>query len=792
MKIKFFVVFLLFVNFFVNAQEKYTVSGVVSDINSGETLLGATVYISGTSIGAVTNQYGFYSITTEVGKKEIIFSFLGYETKIVSIDLSNNITLNYSLNESSDELDEVIIKAKDKERLNIKSTQMSSNNLKAKTIKQIPVVLGEVDVIKSIQLLPGVTNGGEGTAGFNVRGGASDQNLVLLDEAIIYNSSHLFGFFSVFNNDVIKDITLYKGGIPSQYGGRISSVLDVRQKDGNQKQLNLEGGIGAISSRFLVEGPIKKDKGAFLVAGRASYGHLFLNFSEEQKGNVAYFYDVNFKAGYTLSEKDKVYFSGYLGQDVFNFENAFNNTYGNTSLNLRWNHIFSNKLFSNLSLIYSKYDYNLGLGFINLDWESDIKNYNIKYDLKHYLNDKITLNYGVSSIYYKFNPGEVMPSSDDSTINYRKLQNKHALENGVYGAINHKISSKLTANYGFRYSHFLRLGADNVAIYENGLPVTYNNELKIYESAAPIGNTRYSSNKRIKNFGNFEPRLALSYQLNSTSSVKASYNRMAQYLHLISNTSSVTPLDVWTPSGKYIKPQLADQFAVGYFRNIKDNKFSFSAETYYKEIKNRLDYIDGSELIAQDFIETQVLKGEMRAYGLELLFQKNIGDFTGWIAYTLSKSEQQTKGNGIGGLGINDGEWYNTSFDRPHDISITGIYKLNDKWQFGANLIYQTGRPVTYPNGQYQYQGLSIASYDVRNANRLPSYHRLDVSATLTPRKNKNRKWKSEWVFGVYNLYNRKNAASISFRQDEKSGFNEAVRTSIFGVVPAVTYNFKF
>jgi hypothetical protein len=338
-------IILLLLGVALQAQEKFTISGVVTDLNSGETLLGATVYIKGTSIGTVTNQYGFYSLTTETGSKEIVFSFLGYETKIENIELNENLSLNFSLDESSDELEEVVIKANDKERLNIKSAQMSSNNLKAKTIKQIPVVLGEVDVIKSIQLLPGVTNGGEGTAGFNVRGGASDQNLVLLDEAIIYNSSHLFGFFSVFNNDVIKDITLYKGGIPSQYGGRISSVLDVRQKDGNQKQLNLEGGIGAISSRLLLEGPIKKDKGAFLVAGRASYGHLFLNFSEEQKGNVAYFYDVNFKAGYTLGEKDKVYFSGYLGQDVFNFENAFNNTYGNTSLNLRWNHIFSNKLF---------------------------------------------------------------------------------------------------------------------------------------------------------------------------------------------------------------------------------------------------------------------------------------------------------------------------------------------------------------------------------------------------------------------------------------------------------------
>ena len=791
MKYVFIIQFLLLA-ISLQAQEKHTINGVVTDVKTGETLLGATVYVKGTSIGTITNQYGFYSLTIISGKKDIVFSFVGYETIVKNIDLKNDMSLNFGLGETSDVLDEVFIKAKDKERLNIKVAQMSSTNLKAKTIKQIPVVLGEVDVLKSIQLLPGVTNGGEGTAGFNVRGGASDQNLVLLDEAIIYNSSHLFGFFSVFNNDVIKDVTLYKGGIPAEYGGRVSSVLDVRQKDGNQKQFHLNGGIGVISSRLLAEGPIKKDKGAFLAAGRASYGHLFLNFSEEQKGNVAYFYDLNLKAGYSLGEKDKVYLSGYLGQDIFKFENAFNNTYGNTSLNVRWNHIFSNKLFSNLSLIYSKYDYNLGLGFIKLDWKSDIKNYNFKYDLKHYLSNKITLNYGVSSIYYKFNPGEVFPSSSESSINYRKLQNKQALENGLYVAMNHKISPKLTANYGFRYSCFMRLGEDKVSNYANGLPVTYNEELKIYESADNISVTSFAKNESIKNYGNLEPRLALSYQLSNTASVKVSYNRMAQYLHLISNTSSVTPLDVWAPSGKFIKPQLADQYALGYFKNINESKYSFSAETYYKNIENRLDYIDGSDLIAQDYIETQLLNGKMRAYGLELQFQKNKGKLTGWIAYTLSKSEQRTLGGSAGGLGINNGDWYNTSFDRPHDISVTGNYKLNDKWQFGANVIYQTGRPVTYPNGQYQYQGLSIASYDKRNANRLPAYHRLDVSATLTPRKNKNRKWKSEWIFGVYNLYNRKNAASISFRQDEKTGFNEAIRTSIFGVVPAVTYNFKF
>lgn len=772
------------------AQNKHTVSGVIKDAVNGETLLGATVLLKGTSIGSTTNEYGFFSITAKEGTYTLVVSYIGFKAFEQQITLNSNQKLNIELQEDSAQLDEVVITAEESKKVNLRSPQMSVAKLSSQTIKQMPAVLGEVDVIKSIQMLPGVTNAGEGASGFNVRGGAEDQNLILLDEAIIYNASHLFGFFSVFNPDAIKDIKLYKGGIPSRFGGRASSVLDIRQKDGNSKDFKLSGGIGAISSRLTAEGPTFKDKGSFLIAGRSSYVNIFLALMNNQ--NRAGFYDLNLKTNYQIDEKNKLYLSGYLGNDNFKLSGFFTNSYGNLSGNLRWNHIFNDKLFSNLSLIYSRYNYNLEIPIEGIDWTSDINNYNVRYDLGYYLSDKLKFDFGVSGIYYNFNPGRLNPLDATSAVNPRKLDDKFAFEAGIYASLEHKISNKLTAQYGLRYSYFNRLGNQTLNNYTNNLPVVYNEQLGIYERAVPISETNYSRGKSIATFGNFEPRLALSYQLNEKSSIKASYNRMAQYLHLISNTTSATPLDVWAPSGKFIKPQIADQYAFGYFRNFKNNMFSIEAEAYYKTINNRVDYINGAELVAQNTIETEILTGEARAYGLELLLRKNKGDFTGWIAYTLSKSEQRTSGGAAGGLGINNGNWYNSNWDRTHDFSFTGSYKLNEKWRFGANAIFQTGRPVTHPNGQFQFNGLSVATYSNRNANRLPAYHRLDISATLIPRKNKNRKWQAEWVFGIYNVYNRKNAASISFGQNQETGANEATRTAIFGIIPSVTYNFKF
>lgn len=784
-----FLLFFLVISFTLTAQEKFTLSGTITDSQSNETLIGVNIIVPELQSGTVTNEYGFYSLTFPAGTYEIQISYLGYKPISVTIVLTANLSKNFKLVESVESLDEVVIK-EDAEKLNIKKPQMSVNTLSIKTIKNMPVVLGEVDVIKSITLLPGVTNAGEGSSGFNVRGGSADQNLILLDEATIFNSSHLFGFFSVFNPDAIKDIKLYKGGIPAKYGGRVSSVLDIYQKEGNSSGFHMNGGIGLISSRLLAEGPIKKDKGSFLIGGRSSYAHLFLPLFDLD--NVAYFYDLNTKLSYRINDKNNIFLSGYFGRDVFEIADSFKNSYGNAVINFRWNHLFSDKLFSNLSLIYSDYDYDLELSFVEFDWESGIRNFNLKYDFKHYISNNFKLEYGLNSIYYKFNPGEINPTTTDSGINPFKLIDKYAFENAIYIDAEHKLSNTLSVSYGARLSTFHRLGQDELNTYESDNAVIFNEDLGIYEKANPTGTETFNKSDIIESFTNIEPRLAIAYQLNDDSSVKASYNRMSQYLHLLSNTSSPTPLDVWTPSGKYIKPQLLDQVALGYFKTFKDNEFSLEVETFYKTIKNRIDYIDGADLIANNAIEQVILNGEARAYGLEILFRKNEGRFNGWVAYTLSKSEQRTPGRTPIETGINNGEWYNTPFDKTHDISITGSYEFNKKWSISSNFILQTGQPATFPNGQYQYNGVVVPSYEARNSSRLPSYHRLDLSVNYNSKPDSDKKFKGEWVFGIYNIYNRRNAANITFRENRISGTNEAVRLAIFGIVPSISYNFKF
>jgi len=772
------------------AQERYTISGIVKDARNGETLFGASVYLKTTSIGVLTNEYGFYSISAPKGTYTLVISYLGYDNVINEIEFKSDQKLDFELTENSTQLKEVLITSSESEEVSIKKPQMSVLKLNTTTIKQVPVVLGEVDILKTILMLPGVTNNGEGSSGFNVRGGAVDQNLVLLDEAIIYNTSHVFGFFSVFNADAIKDIKLYKGGIPAKFGGRVSSVLDVRQKDGNSKEFKLSGGVGLISSRLAVEAPLFKEKGSFIVAGRGSYAHLFLKAANEDYS--VNFYDLNLKGNYSLNENNKLYLSGYFGRDDMNFTDSFENSYGNLSGNLRWNHIFNDKLFSNLSLIYSKYDYEFVINIFEFNWTSSIENYNLKYDFSYYASEAVKISFGANVISYNFNPGEIIPTSETSSVNYLILDQKSAFESSIYLSAEHKLTYKLSAEYGLRWSYFNRLGGQTLANYVNNQPVVYNEKQGIYETGEISSETDYGKSENIATFNNFEPRLALAYELNESSSVKAGFSRTAQYIHLLSNTTNVTPLDVWTPSGKYIKPQLSNQYAVGFFKNFKDNLFSMEVEAYYKTIENRIDYIDGANLIANNYIEGEILNGESQAYGLEFLLRKTVGKLTGWFAYTLSKTEQRTLGGNAGGPGINQGNWYNSSYDRVHDFSITAAYNLTEKWTFGANFVFQTGRPVTYPNGQYEYEGLSIASYSDRNSNRLPSYNRLDVSATYVPNKRPKKQWKGEWVFGIYNVYNRKNAASISFGQNIETGANEATRTAIFGIVPSVTYNFKF
>lgn len=781
------IILLIFGSSIAFSQEKFTLSGTISEEETGETLLGVNVILPKLQTGTVTNEYGFYSITLPKGNYEIVISNIGYANQRINIELSENIKRDFILSQDTQSLDEVVIEA-DSEKLNIRSSQMSANTLSSATIKKIPVVLGEVDVIKSLTLLPGVTSAGEGASGFNVRGGAADQNLILLDEATLYNSSHLFGFFSVFNPDAIKDLTLYKGGIPAQYGGRVSSVLDIYQKDGNKRNYQATGGIGLVASRLLLEGPIKRDTASFLIGGRSSYAHLFLPLFGND--NIAYFYDLNTKVSYNLNKNNRLFLSGYFGRDVFKISESFGNTFGNTTLNLRWNHLYSDKLFSNLSMIYSDYYFGLELKFVEFKFDSGIRNFNLKYDLTHYISDNLRLRYGLNSIYYKFNPGTVKPTRETSGVNPSKLTDKYAWENAVYGAAEIKVSDDISAQTGLRLSAFTRLGQSELFQYENDNPVLYNEAFGIYEKAKPNDTISYKRSETIKSFAHLEPRLAISYSLNDNSSLKASYNRMVQYIHLISNTTSPTPFDIYAPSGKYIDPQVADQVAIGYFKNFEN--YSFEVETFFKKVHNRLDYIDGADLIANNAIEQILLKGQARAYGLEVLLRKNTGKLQGWFAYTLSNSEQRTPGRTVVESGINNGDWYKTSWDKTHDFSVTGSYKISKSWTFGSNFIFQTGRPTTFPEGQYNYYGMVVPVYEARNSSRMPAFHHLDISATLTPKPEKERRWRGEWVFSIYNVYNKKNAASITFSENVDTNQNEAVQLSIFGIVPSITYNFKF
>lgn len=777
------------ISFGAYSQEKVTLSGTISIKTNTETIIGASIFIPEAKVSTATNAYGYYSISLPKGEYTIVISCVGFENVEEHIFLTENTRKNFSMLEKSKALDEIVIKY-NSSASSIRKPEMSVNKLSISTIKKMPAVMGEVDILKAILQLPGVSTAQEGATGFNVRGGSVDGNLILLDEAVVYNTSHLFGFFSVFNADVIKDLKLYKGGIPANFGGRTSSVLDIYQKEGNNKEYHITGGIGAVSSRLLAEGPIVKDKGSFVVAGRTSYAHLFLKLADNP--NSVSFYDLNAKLNYNINDNNRIFLSGYFGKDKMDFSNFFSNNYANSFFNLRWNHIFSKNLFSNASVIYSKYDYGLKIKNVGIDWMSDIRNYNLKYNFSHHLSDKLVLNYGVNSIYYQFNPGTIKPIDVTSPINADQIEKKYALENALYISAEQKLSEKISLNYGLRYSNFQRLGEQNVNTYANNQAVFFNPELQIYEEGTPTGTTHYNKNKKIIDFGNLEPRLAVSYAINDNQSVKASYNRMSQYIHLISNTASVSPLDIWAPGDQYLKPEILDQVALGYFRNFSNGKYSLETEAFYKKIKNKSDYIDGAELIAHKAIEQVLLNGEARAYGLELMLKKNTGKLTGWLSYTLSKAEQRTPGRNAGEPGINNGEWYRANYDKTHNLSLTATYELSKKWNFGGIFTYQTGKAATYPIGKYQYQGITIANYGARNMNSLPAYHHLDLSATYTPKSDRKKRWKSEWVFSIYNVYNRSNAASVMFEQNRETGLSEANRISIFGIIPGVTYNFRF
>lgn len=792
---KFYVslLFGLFLFTTAQSQEKHTLSGYIKDKASGESLWGVNVQVNSTQ-GTITNDYGFYSITLAKGTYKVYVTYLGFKTIEKEIILDGDKKVDFQLEEESSKLDEVVIKSSRAAR-SIKSTQMSVATLKAATIKKLPTGIGEVDLVKSIQLLPGVSSVSEGSSGFNVRGGGVDQNLILLDEATIYNASHLLGFFSVFNADAVKDIKLYKGGIPSTFGGRLSSVLDIKQREGNLKEFNGELGIGLISSRALIQGPInKKDKeegqGSYLLAGRRSYIDLFAPLSEDLDDTQLFFYDVNMKVNYNLNKSNRLFLSGYFGRDKFAIKNVFGNTYGNGSVTLRWTSEISEKLFFQTSAIYSDYEYEVDVLTSGSEyrWKSNIVNYNLKPRLNWYISSGNTLRTGVDFTYYNFNPGEISALNNSSTTP-QKFQEKFALETAPYVDFQHKISDNLSFQYGVRWSYFQRIGKEAVLNYENGTPLTYNPTLDLFEENAVIGQTNYSSGDVIKSFNNFEPRISARYLWNDTNSIKASYNRNYQYLHLISNSTSATPLDIWSPSGPYLKPQYADQFAVGYFKSLKDNDYDFSIEAYYKDLRDVTDFVDGADLLFQENIETQVVQGNGRAYGMEFQINKNTGNLRGWLSYTLARSERKI-------LGINNNKYYPSNNDQLHEVSVVGLYKLNKRWEFGANFVYGSGKPVTYPTGKFEQNGLVVADYDGRNGNRLPAFHRLDLSATLYPKKG-NR---GTWIFSLANAYNRQNAATIFFRErtqeinntDFPTGKTEASKFSFLGIVPSVTYQFKF
>jgi hypothetical protein len=775
-------------------QNKFTISGYVEDSKTGEKLFGVNVYTNSKS-GNVTNEYGYFSFSLEEGKHTIYVSYIGFKTIEKEINVSSNSKVDFKLEEDSFNLNEVVISTTKIEN-KVKSTEMSVNTLKASTIKKLPAILGEPDVIKSIQLLPGVSSVNEASSGFNVRGGNADQNLILLDDATIYNASHLFGFFSVFNSDAIKDVKLYKGGIPSTYGGRLSSVLDVRQKEGNKKEFNGEAGIGLILSRVLVEGPIKKDslgqgKGSYMFAGRRSYVDAFTFLDDEFKDNVLFFYDLNLKANYDINEKNKIFISGYFGRDRFELPKFIGTSWGNAIGTIRWTNAISEKLFFQTSAIFSNYDYeldNLRSGS-EFRWKSNITNFNFKPKLTWYASSNATVRTGVDITHYKFNPGKIS-AINGSSISAEKFQNNFALENGMYIDAEFDLSEKLNIQAGLRFSNFMRLGNESIRIYDTGKPLSFDPVYGVYEENEVISEKKYGSGEVIKQFNNLEPRFSMRYLLNDRNSLKTSYNRIYQYIHLVTNTTSPTPLDVWTPSGPYIKPQFADQIALGYFSNVKESSYDFSVEAYYKKLTNVTDFKDGADLLFREDVETQVVQGVGRAYGLEFLLNKNTGKLTGWLSYTLSRSENKING-------INNNEYYANNVDQLHRLNLVGLYKTNSRWEFGGVFTFSTGRPVTYPTGRYEQNGLVVADYSERNGNRLPVYHRLDISATLNPKKDSNKTGK--WIFSIANLYNRQNAASIFFREISEvndveiaTGNTEATKLSFFGIVPSVTYEFKF
>lgn len=781
-------ILLLFISvvYTANAQDKFTVSGYAKDAKNGEALIGVTVYKKNSQIGTSTNEYGFYSLTLPKGQDTIVFSFVGYKTVIKPVNLTSNLTVSTEIAEEGKELEEVVISS-EREDKNIKSMEMSVAKLDIKQIQKMPALLGEVDVIKSIQLLPGVTTVGEGASGFNVRGGNIDQNLVLMDEAPVYNSSHLFGFFSIFNPDAVKDVKLLKGGIPAQYGGRASSVLDIRMKEGNSKKMEVNGGIGTVFTRASIEAPILKDKASFIVAGRRSYIDAlvkpFVKSTNVLKKSDFYFYDLTAKFNWRINDKNTLFASGYTGNDVFG-SSAFKFNWGNTTATVRWNRIFNSKLFMNLTAFYSNYKYELGFksegSSQKFEWTSNIINYSVKPDFTYYLNSKNTIRFGAQSILFTFKPANAVITSQDGAVSNISLDKKYGVENAIYIDNEQKITNRFTIQYGLRWSFFNYIGKGTKYYYRDTIP----NESKPLDKEETFAN-----GETIQAYNTPEPRFALNYTINDKSSVKLGYNRMSQYLHIVSNTAASTPLDIYTPVTNNVKPLISDQVTLGYFRNFKENMFETSAEIYYKDLQNQLDYVDNANLLLNEYLEADLVQGKGRAYGLELYVKKAKGKLNGWVSYTLSKTERQVRG-------ISNDEWFLSKYDRTHNVNTVLIYDLSKRWSFSANFVYQTGTPASFPTAKVEVQGYLIPynTDNKRNNYRNTPYHRADIGVTYNFKKNDTRRYKQTLVFSVYNVYNRRNAFSIYFRSNADTPLNtEAVRYSVVGsIIPAITYNFKF
>ncbi len=775
------------------AQNKHTLSGYIKDASNGEALIGATLFLKEVNTGAVANAYGFYSITVPSGTYNVIYSFVGFEKIERQITLDSDQRVDIELIVEATQLTEVVVSSKDDPLTKVQNTEMSTQELDIRTIKKIPAFLGEVDVIKAIQTLPGISTVGEGASGYNSRGGSVGQNLILLDEAPVYNSSHMLGFFSVFNPDAVIDTKLYKGAIPAHYGGRLSSILDVRMKEGNSKKFEATGGIGTIFSRFAFEGPILKNKGSFIVAARRSYIDILARpFVKALKdGGALNFYDLTAKVNYKFNDRDRIYLSGYFGRDNFLFSKDQGFSWGNQTATARWNHLFNRKLFSNLTGVYSEYSYNLQFGSDDRNrfkWNSAITNFIFKPSLTYFIDSNNELSFGGEAIYYYFVPANTkgVTNGEERDISLGK---KYNFETSLYASNVQRINSKVSLEYGLRFSQFRAFGPDTIYNY---------NDTTAGIRRTPKSYSVYKSGQTISQFSNWQPRFSAKVQINEVSSIKASYNRMVQYLHLISNTTASNPLDVWTPTSNNILPEIGDQYALGYFRTIgKNHEWEASVESYWRTTQNQIDYIPGADLLINKFLEGDILRGNGRAYGLEFYLHKKTGRLNGWVSYTLAKTELQVNG-------INDGNWYAARYDQRHNLKVAAFYEINKRWSFSTNFVFLSGTPATFPTSRYYENGILIPynAYGSRNNVRVPSYHRLDISFRLegkrmidgVPRKNHDY-----WVFSIYNVYARQNPFSIYFTQDDKRVppgqpiQSQARQVSIIGsMVPAVSYNFTF